>query len=98
VPARQPATKQRIGAEATEQRRAAPCKDFRQQTDRVKERQRRSSHCIAARPAHIRLRAIEEEDAVANKEQKRSSREAKKPKQKKKADKRPSAKQPGAKP
>jgi hypothetical protein len=46
--------------------------------------------CIAAQPAHIRCDAQIWEVAMANKEQKRSSKEAKKPKQKKKgADKKP---------
>ncbi len=42
-------------------------------------------HCIGAQPRHIRLDQPQREDAVANKEQKRTSREAKKPKQKKTA-------------
>ncbi len=53
--------------------------------------------CIGGHSPHIRLSAARMEDVVANKEQKRTSREAKKPKQKKKTDKRPSAK-PAAKP
>lgn len=40
--------------------------------------------CIVGQPDHIRLDKPRPEDAVANKEQKKSSREAKKPKQKKK--------------
>ena len=48
--------------------------------------------CITVRSTHIRQQTAWKEDVVANKEQKRTSREAKKPKQKKKDDKRPSAK------
>jgi hypothetical protein len=40
--------------------------------------------CIGANPPHIRLQPRPREVAMANKEQKRTSREAKKPKQKKK--------------